>query len=70
MQLKINGEQKTFSPELLNLEQLLTDLGYQINEKATFVVAFNQQLIHTEQYLKTAIHDGDAVDILSVITGG
>ena len=70
MQLKINGELKRLAPELLNLEQLLNSLGYHTNGAATFVVAYNQQLVHTEHYLKTVLHDGDSIDVLSVITGG
>lgn len=70
MQLKINGENKMFAPEVLNLEHLLGALGYLMSESATFVVAYNQQLVNPDNYMKTAIRDGDAVDILSVITGG
>ncbi len=70
MQLKINGEHKRFTPALLNLEQVLNALGYLKSDSSRFVVAYNQQLISAEEYLKTVVYDGDSVDVLSVITGG
>lgn len=70
MQLKINGEHKRFTPALLNLEQVLSALGYLKSDSSRFVVAYNQQLISAEEYLKTVVYDGDSVDVLSVITGG
>ena len=68
MQLKINGEIKTFnnSNEEL-LEALLENLGY---KPQLVVVELNGEIISPKVWTNTKIKHGDCLEVVTIVGGG
>ena len=68
MNLVINGDQKTFTEEKLNIADLLNI------EKVTFQdmvsVQLNDEFLRSPEYAGTFLKEGDAVNFLYFMGGG
>lgn len=69
MQLKINGEIKTFnnSNEELLMESLLENLGY---KPQLVVVELNGEIISPKVWKNTKIKNGDCLEVVTIVGGG
>ena len=69
MRLKINGELKTIehSDEEFFLEGLIKYLGYQ---PQLVVVELNGTIINPQKWITTKIHDGDCLEVVTIVGGG
>jgi sulfur carrier protein len=66
MQIAVNGESKTLDAEL-TLAELLAQFALAPERVA---IELNQQLIRRANYAQTQLHDGDRVEIVTLVGGG
>ena len=66
MNLTVNGEPRTFEP-LANLSALVSALGLDGRKVA---IERNLEIVPRSAYLKTALCDGDRIEIVHFIGGG
>ena len=69
MRLKVNGKNKLFDigKEEISLSMILKLLGYKPN---TVVVELNNTIINFQFWDSKIIHDGDKIEIVSIVGGG
>ena len=69
MNLKINGENKTFenTEENFLLEGLLENLGYKTQ---LVVVELNGLIINPKDWISTKIKNGDCLEVVTIVGGG
>ena len=69
MNLKINGEIKTFENTEANflLEALLEKLGY---KPQLVVVELNGAIINPKDWISTKIKNGDCLEVVTIVGGG
>ena len=69
MNLKINGEYKTFENTEANflLEGLLESLGY---KPQLVVVELNGVIINPKDWISTKIKNGDCLEVVTIVGGG
>ena len=69
MNLKINGENKTFENTEANflLEGLLEYLGY---KPQLVVVELNGEIINPKDWISTKIKNGDCLEVVTIVGGG
>ncbi len=69
MKIKLNGEIKSidYSAEALNLENLITQLGYQ---PQLIVVELNGAIINPKDWIDAKIKDGDCLEVVTIVGGG
>tara|TARA_B100000214_G_scaffold321736_1_gene257418 strand:- start:291 stop:509 length:219 start_codon:yes stop_codon:yes gene_type:complete len=69
MEIKINGEIKTFENATteLRLEALLTSLGY---KPQLVVVELNGEIINPDLWMGTLINNGDSLEVVTIVGGG
>ena len=65
MQLIVNGERKDI--DAAHVDALLSELEF---EGSHFVVAVNYEVVQRARWSKTALKDGDEVEILTPRQGG
>ena len=66
LKLTVNGQEKTLD-QPLTLNQALREWGYRSN---AFAVALNATFVPRSRYSDTQLKDGDALDILTPLSGG
>lgn len=66
MKLQINGEDHDFSAPL-TLQTLLERLGMKADRVA---VELNRDIVPRDQWAKTALNDGDRLEIVHFVGGG
>ena len=66
MRLFINGKEQTFDSSL-NLAQLIEQLGMKGDRVAA---ELNHDIVSRAQWLDTALHDGDHLEIVHFVGGG
>ncbi len=66
MQLTVNGEIRQFDA-LTSVRQLVIALGL---DKAAVAVEVNRQLVPRKQHETTPLHDGDQVEVVTLVGGG
>jgi sulfur carrier protein len=62
----VNGQEKILEKPL-NLNEALTEWGYRSH---AFAVAINATFVPRSRYAATLLKDGDAIDVLSPLSGG
>ncbi len=67
MMLRVNGEEKNFTEKVANAEHLLMLLNVKTKMAA---VEVNGRIISPEMFFKTALSEGDKVEIVSFVGGG
>ena len=69
MKIKLNGENKNidYSNELITLESLITQLGYQ---PQLIVVELNGAIINPTDWINAKIKDGDYLEVVTIVGGG
>ena len=68
MNLKINGEIKTFEQsENFFLEDLIKHLGYQ---PQMVVVEVNGTIVSPQNWITAKIKDGDSLEVVTIVGGG
>ena len=69
MKIKVNGKNKLLdiSKEEISLSKILKLLGYRPN---TVVVELNNTIINFQFWDSKIIHDGDKIEIVSIVGGG
>ena len=69
MNLKINGENKTFENTEANflLEGLLEYLGY---KPQLVVVELNGVIVNPKDWISTKIKNGDCLEVVTIVGGG
>tara|TARA_Y100001968_G_C18934138_1_gene515628 strand:+ start:113 stop:331 length:219 start_codon:yes stop_codon:yes gene_type:complete len=69
MEIKINGEIKTFenANTELRLEALLISLGY---KPQLVVVELNGEIINPKLWMGTLINNGDCLEVVTIVGGG
>ncbi len=69
MKITLNGEIKSidYSAEALNLENLITQLGYQ---PQLIVVELNGAIINPKDWIDAKIKDGDCLEVVTIVGGG
>ena len=69
MKITLNGEIKSidYSTEALNLENLITQLGYQ---PQLIVVELNGAIINPKDWIDAKIKDGDCLEVVTIVGGG
>ncbi len=69
MKIKLNGELKIIdhSYEAINLESLITQLGYQ---PQLIVVELNGSIINQKKWINTIIKDRDCLEVVTIVGGG
>ena len=65
MNLTINGERQVFSAETLGA--LIEQLGMKPDRVA---IELNREIVPREQWQRTALHDGDRLEIVHFVGGG
>lgn len=66
MKLLINGEEVTLTLDAPTLAALLSVR----NPRPPFAVEVNKQHVHRAAYDRTALRDGDRVEIVTLVGGG
>jgi sulfur carrier protein len=66
MKIQINGGDRD-CPELLSLEALLTQLGMKADRVA---VELNRTIVPREEWSRTALKEGDRLEIVHFVGGG
>jgi len=66
LKLTVNGQEKTLDKPL-SLTQALSEWGYRGN---AFAVALNASFVPRSRYPDILLKDGDAIDILTPLSGG
>lgn len=64
MKIIVNGEQS----EISNTN--LVDCLQELNPTEPFAIALNEQFVAKSDYKRITIHEGDALEILSPMSGG
>ena len=69
MKIKVNGKIKLFDigKEEISLSKILKLLGYKPN---TVVVELNKTIINFQFWDSKIVHDGDKIEIVSIVGGG
>jgi thiamine biosynthesis protein ThiS len=67
MILRVNGEDKTFSPTITTVHQLLDVL--EINPKLA-AVEINGEIVDPQLFKETTLHEKDKIEIVSFVGGG
>lgn len=68
MQITLNGQPKTLDDQReTNLAQLITQLGLANKPVAAEI---NRNLIPKKQHATTAIHEGDQIELVTLVGGG
>lgn len=65
MDIMINGTSLTVE-DTLDLRELLQQQGFQ----GSFALAINGEFVPKSDYASTPLHPGDALDVLTPISGG
>lgn len=66
MKLQINGEEKNVA----NVSTVAELLKFLQLEKAFVAVEVNRQLVPKAQHIDFALHDGDILEIVTLVGGG
>jgi len=64
--LQVNGESHICSPQT-QLPQLLEQLG--LNPRLV-AVEYNGEILHRQFWSQTQMHDGDTIEIVTIVGGG
>jgi sulfur carrier protein len=64
--LQVNGDRKTCDPNM-NMPQLLSFLG--LNPRLV-AVEYNGEILHRQFWDDTMLHDGDLLEIVTIVGGG
>lgn len=64
--LKVNGEPRT-CPQQTRLPQLLEQLG--LNPRLV-AVEYNGEILHRQFWSETEMHEGDTLEIVTIVGGG
>lgn len=64
--LKVNGEPRT-CPHQTRLPQLLEQLG--LNPRLV-AVEYNGEILHRQFWSETEMHEGDTLEIVTIVGGG
>ena len=69
MKIKVNGKNKLLDigKEEISLSKVLKLLGYKPN---TVVVELNNTIINFQSWDCQIVHDGDKIEIVSIVGGG
>ncbi len=69
MNLTINGEVKIFKAEIgsTTLEMILSQLSH---HPQGVVVEFNGKIINRKEWSSQAVHEGDVIEIVTIVGGG
>jgi thiamine biosynthesis protein ThiS len=67
MILRVNGKEKTFSAKPENVTQLLDALGVKTQLAA---VEINGDIVSSDLFPQTTLHEGDKIEIVSFVGGG
>ena len=69
MKIKVNGKNKLLEigKEEISLSKILKLLGYKPN---TIVVELNNTIINFQFWDSKFVHDGDKIEIVSIVGGG
>lgn len=67
MQIKINGERREFSQSTMTVGELMERLSLAPQRIA---VEVNQQIVRRDEWVHTAIKDGDRIEIVHFVGGG
>jgi sulfur carrier protein len=65
--LIVNGEERQFAADQLTLAALLEELGMKADRVA---VELNRNIVRREQWVATALRDGDRLEIVHFVGGG
>ncbi len=66
MQLKINGQDQQ-QPDGMNLSELLRSLSL---DPRRLAVELNRRLVKRGDFQQTVLHDGDVLEIVTLVGGG
>ncbi|MCV3214857.1 sulfur carrier protein ThiS [Plectonema radiosum NIES-515] len=64
--LSLNGETRTCS-SLTALPDLLQELGFNLR---LIAVEYNGEILHRQFWSKTKIHQGDRLEVVTIVGGG
>ena len=67
MKLTINGENKDFPQDTIQVSDLVTQLGFGGKPVA---VEVNKQLVPKRQHETTTLNEGDNVELVTLVGGG
>ena len=69
MKIKVNGKNKILDigKDQISLSKILKLLGYKPN---TVVVELNKTIINFQFWDSKIVHDGDKIEIVSIVGGG
>ena len=69
MKIKVNGKNKLLEigKEEISLSKILKLLGYKPN---TVVVELNKTIVNFQFWDSKIVHDGDKIEIVSIVGGG
>jgi len=68
MELRVNGEPRTFSVDELTVEGLLERL--EVEQRQGLAVAVNERVVARSQWNETTVDEGDDVEIIRAAQGG
>lgn len=66
IKLQVNGETRT-CPEKIPLPELLEQMG--LNPRL-IAVEYNGEILHRQFWLQTQMHEGDRLEIVTIVGGG
>ncbi len=66
IQLKVNGETQTCSPQT-NLIDFLAKIGY---DSRLIAIEYNGEILHRQFWQTTEIKDKDVLEIVTIVGGG
>jgi sulfur carrier protein len=67
MKLDINGEERTFDPEVPTLAVLVETLGMKADRVA---IELNRDIVPRDRWAETPLHDGDKLEMVHFVGGG
>ncbi len=67
MDITLNGEQKTLTTDMTDVQRLLTSLNL---EPQTLVVELNHRILAPDEYATTSLNDGDIIELVHFVGGG
>lgn len=67
MKLHINGEVRTFDPEVPTLAVLVETLGMKADRVA---IELNRDIVPRDRWAETPLHDGDKLEMVHFVGGG
>ena len=67
MKLIVNGEEKIFDKESLNIKELVEELGIKV---PNYAVAVGLEVIPKSEYETYKLKDGDKIEIVTFVGGG